>query len=1046
MKYSITSPRLFVLLMLSCSLVSAESPLPYPIDYPQIVFDGDEPGGESAGKTPIAKLVRPPDADEIQQRIKEMGEVDVTLREAAIRRLMPHPKEAGKLIVRVFKEGNLSTRLGTLDLLREWNAPVEEFDPWRPETLTEARFAELEAWAAEIETGAEAPKRAELNDAQRAEVSEEIARMLRVSDEEAEAIRERLARFAEAPLPMVYEQLKYVTNDRERLRLQILRYRLVADESLLRRWPGGLLRLASLETAVRQKAAEELAGAALAEDQSLLRELFSDPNPLVREICLRGMQKIGGDTQEILLDLLADPEPNVRAAVLKQFEENPGPAVARKITEYVKTETDPDLVGHAVRVLKSLREQGDARATRSLMGLLKHDRWQVRAEAATSLSGDMDSISNYGSSNLTARDQLEVDVYVALIECLDDEDSFVVSKAMEGLESMDMSDAVEPFLKSIERYPDLAAHAIRILKNGSKMRSKAAPRLQAFVAHENPRVRVAVISEFSDIEEKMVIAALDDTDGRVRIAAAGALFKLLESKRLAALRTGDADRYSGFATYPSIPQSITISEMEAPKKITDYAMRDPFDEEDESDTEVFVSPFNMPSSPISETETPEAMLEEDTDGNVNFSADFALNSSQISPGAYERWLLEFQGGKSRPEWANEVGEKLEKMLKSDSIEERIAAAVLLVPLGRAEEMAPKLLEMIEEKPEYFPDFVRILPWLPRDKRIEHFRQWRAESDPQPGQIATFLEAMIVPVDFHFEPLLWEILNEDGISFDMVYVIFDQLCDLYQRDKFVYRYETQLPKKQQDELIEKIRKRAESDDENQRFVAVSILLTLDTDKARELAAKYETDESMSEEFRRDMFQIRLLLLKDKKEIAELSVETLKRNDPARSKLVFLKLLGELYRLHVLRGGVYLRFHSSSGSSYTESDRKTPVVPQGIDLEILKPLLAGESDELAAYAGYFTALLGDASGMEPLLTYRRKVDRDGSDAPELLNKMVYRTIASLNDPRYVPVLREIFKTLDEYDVRDFYWTIRVMTGPEVLQLRKEIRAKFGTSNLM
>ncbi len=61
------------------------------------------------------------------------------------------------------------------------------------------------------------------------------------------------------------------------------------------------------------------------------------------------------------------------------------------------------------------------------------------------------------------------------------------------------------------------------------------------------------------------------------------------------------------------------------------------------------------------------------------------------------------------------------------------------------------------------------------------------------------------------------------------------------------------------------------------------------------------------------------------------------------------------------------------------------------------------------------------------------------------MVYRAIAALNDPHSVPVLAEIFKHREEIDVRDFYWTIRTMKGPEILALRKQIRDEVGMDHL-
>lgn len=34
---------------------------------------------------------------------------------------------------------------------------------------------------------------------------------------------------------------------------------------------------------------------------------------------------------------------------------------------------------------------------------------------------------------------------------------------------------------------------------------------------------------------------------------------------------------------------------------------------------------------------------------------------------------------------------------------------------------------------------------------------------------------------------------------------------------------------------------------------------------------------------------------------------------------------------------------------------------------------------------------------------------------------------------------------YYIRDFYWTIRVMDGPNVLRLRKQMRDEVGMANL-
>ena len=35
----------------------------------------------------------------------------------------------------------------------------------------------------------------------------------------------------------------------------------------------------------------------------------------------------------------------------------------------------------------------------------------------------------------------------------------------------------------------------------------------------------------------------------------------------------------------------------------------------------------------------------------------------------------------------------------------------------------------------------------------------------------------------------------------------------------------------------------------------------------------------------------------------------------------------------------------------------------------------------------------------------------------------------------MLREIYGKLQEYEISEFYWTIRIMSGPEILKFRNE-----------
>ena len=56
-----------------------------------------------------------------------------------------------------------------------------------------------------------------------------------------------------------------------------------------------------------------------------------------------------------------------------------------------------------------------------------------------------------------------------------------------------------------------------------------------------------------------------------------------------------------------------------------------------------------------------------------------------------------------------------------------------------------------------------------------------------------------------------------------------------------------------------------------------------------------------------------------------------------------------------------------------------------------------------------------------------------------------IAAIDDPQYIPVLREVYGKLEEDEVTEFYWTIRIMSGAEILKFRKQIREEVGVSRL-
>ncbi len=87
----------------------------------------------------------------LSQVVQLLGHRDAKIREAARQRLIPEKSAAGPQVAHAFTRGTLAVRLATLELLTNWKAPVQDLDPWRPETITVARLNHLEGWIEQLE-------------------------------------------------------------------------------------------------------------------------------------------------------------------------------------------------------------------------------------------------------------------------------------------------------------------------------------------------------------------------------------------------------------------------------------------------------------------------------------------------------------------------------------------------------------------------------------------------------------------------------------------------------------------------------------------------------------------------------------------------------------------------------------------------------------------------------------------------------------------------------------------------------------------------------
>ncbi len=966
----------------------------------------------------------PPSATAVVRLVKQFQQRNPALREAAIRRLLAYPNVARPAVLKAFREGSLAARLAAMEVLEQWKAPLAELDPWRPETFSEERLARLEQWAEQEIAGDQSPPK-ELSDEQLAAARRQIERMLVADEREADAIRQRLARVGAALLPEVYARLKAAASDQDRRRLVILRYRLVASDALVLRWPGGLERLADADPRQRQQAADELAKLAANDDQPLLLELFADTDPLVREISLRGLQHIGGkEANAALVKLLGDPEPNVRAAVLKQLEESPDAALVPAVVKYLKQEKDADLVVHGIRFLQAVH---GTEATKCLMSLLKHESWQVRAEAAAGIGklrerrGDAfvsfhTGPASRGTGDADAETQLQAEAYVALLDLLEDPEGFVVAKAVEGLAQADMAVAVEPLVNAAVQHPDLAASVLEILARGSSMRAKAIPHLRKFCKHEKPQVRAAAIGALSeaapDAVDEELLAALGDQESEVRIAAASAIFKLLDRLR------EEANNRRSNAGMGVAGGAVITSVFDLPGALLSSAVR------------LFSSGGSAAPQPAGDAKAPPQADAGEREGEGEAKAKEGMSWR-------DQWLTDCYSGRHRPAWTSQMAQPLEKMLAAAAGKERIAAVLALVPLGKAAAALPVLSDAVRANPELIETAHAVLPWLVWEQRLKAFQDLSAVANR--AARSRLIEALSEAPEPRAAETIWKLLAEPGVTADEANALQSALMMTYLGRRYYNSSEVSAADRR--ELTAAAKPRTAAGSDSQRMVALMLLAIVAPDEAAEIAARLAGDSALSASLRKDAFQVQLIT-ESSKDALKTSLAALKETDADRRKLAIKYLVLGPDDLRNMQSGFYFNGNITYSSNVRTSGASiVPKPPDGIKVEDVRPLLQDSDPQVAACANYLLVLLGEPEGMEPLLKYWREHQK-GSDE---WTKLVYRAIAMTDNPQYIPILREIYGKLHEYETAEFYWTIRIMSGPEILKFRKQVRDEVGPSRL-
>jgi HEAT repeat protein len=401
------------------------------------------------------------------------------------------------------------------------------------------------------------------------------------------------------------------------------------------------------------------------------------------------------------------------------------------------------------------------------------------------------------------------------------------------------------------------------------------------------------------------------------------------------------------------------------------------------------------------------------------------------------WLIDFRAGKNRPAWLAAAAGDLDKILDSESERERLTAAQTLVALGKEERALPMLMAAATRGEQWKKSAASVLPWLLIDKRLEVFAQLLAMAQDD-GHRQTLVGALSHMPDPRVRAPLWQLLWTKDVSGELADSVHDALLRLYLTEQYYNIQE--VPKAIVSEAIAETRKRAESGPDAQRAVALAILVTASSQDAAEVAGTIYRDAATSDLLREDALLI-LLRTSGDPEAAKLAGEAFTSKHESMRALALSHLTGDADRLGTMRLGPQLSY-SFSHVYFNQQTTPNLTPPAGITEAMLRPFLKTGGKQ-AAQAGYLLALLGKADAMDLLISHWRG---EGSGDGEW-SRLVFRAVAALNDEKYVPALEEIYSKMNKqsYQMREFYWTIRSMTGARVLALRKKIRDEVGMDNL-
>lgn len=489
-----------------------------------------------------------PTKQDITELIQFLAHRSPNIRAAASDRLIRNRSLVAEDMIQTLKTGRLIQKLAALQVLSAWRAPVQSIDPWNPDSINDASLQSTLDWLKDQKKETAQETESDLGSAGKLDdqaFSQELLKKLLNS--KSDALMAQAISLGASMLPEVRERLSYASDfdDQQQMVLRELLYRLLASEQSRLQQSSLLVALASLNGETHRAAAEKLIESLTQQDQMMIDELSSDPNPIIRELTIPKQQEFGAlEDPDRLTRLLADKSPSVRTAILRELSENKNAKSIQILVDYIQKETDEDLLVYATKTLGTIgRKQA---AQQALIQLTRNTSWRVRAAAIDAIGGTIEGRNPYSTGT---EDRVSKEASEAVIAGLQDDDPFVVSRAEVLLVKlisqdnatlvakywMDHMEKVGPMLKEVSDYekPTLLVPVV-----------DAAKQLLKSEDPEQIRKAAALITKVSPTSlNDSIPELLESENSGTRLAALEALVATLLAPRL----TYTAEPESGFS-------------------------------------------------------------------------------------------------------------------------------------------------------------------------------------------------------------------------------------------------------------------------------------------------------------------------------------------------------------------------------------------------------------------------------------------------------------------------------------------------------------------